>query len=62
MKKQELDNLRKSMESAVIKESRHIGLTNVNQRIRLYYGDEYGLTMESTEGIGTTITVRIPQI
>ncbi len=36
------------------------GLYNVNQRIRLYYGAEYGLTIDSAEGIGTTVTIKVP--
>lgn len=43
----ELGNLRKNIHSDRIKESRHIGVTNVNQRIRLYYGEAYGLTVKS---------------
>jgi two-component system sensor histidine kinase YesM len=42
-------------------DSKHgIGLSNVNDRIQLYYGDEYGLRVESTEGQGTRITLRLP--
>lgn len=37
-----------------------IGLLNVNERIRLNYGPQYGLQVESTYGVGTTVTVRIP--
>jgi len=37
-----------------------IGLKNIHSRIELYYGKGYGLTLESKEGIGTTITIRIP--
>lgn len=58
----ELGNLRKNIHSDRIKESRHIGVTNVNQRIRLYYGEAYGLTVKSQEGAGTSVTVRIPRI
>jgi two-component system sensor histidine kinase YesM len=38
----------------------HIGLRNVHDRIRYYYGEGYGLTLKSEPGIGTTITVRVP--
>ena len=38
----------------------HIGLNNVNNRIKLYYGHEYGLHIDSVEGEGTTVTVLIP--
>ena len=37
-----------------------IGLKNVQSRIQLYYGEEYGLHVESEKGIGTTVTVVIP--
>lgn len=36
------------------------GLTNVRQRIRLYYGEEYDLQVSSTVGEGTSVTVRLP--
>ncbi len=35
------------------------GLYNVNERIRLEYGDGYGLNVKSVVGEGTTVTVRI---
>ncbi|MDQ6421663.1 sensor histidine kinase [Paenibacillus sp. LHD-117] len=37
-----------------------IGLKNVHERIRLAYGDEYGLSIDSKPGEGTVVTVRIP--
>ena len=37
-----------------------LGLKNVQQRIRLYCGDVYGLTFESAPGEGTTVTIRLP--
>lgn len=39
-----------------------IGLRNVHQRIRLYYGEPYGLTIISEPDVGTTIRVRLPQL
>lgn len=62
MTEQELEILRQNIRSDMIKESRHIGVTNVNQRLRLCFGEEYGLLVESGEGKGTSVTVRIPKI
>jgi two-component system sensor histidine kinase YesM len=36
------------------------GLKNVNEVIRLTFGAEYGLAIESTPGSGTKVTVRMP--
>jgi len=36
------------------------GLKNVNTRIQLYYGEQYGLTIESQYQEGTRVTVAIP--
>lgn len=58
----ELEALRGDMESMMIKESRHIGLTNVNQRLRLYFGDGYGIFLHCEEGLGTRVIIRFPKI
>ena len=39
-----------------------VGLVNVNNRIRLLFGGEYGLTVESEPYEGTTVSVRIPAV
>lgn len=36
------------------------GIFNVNERIRLYFGTQYGLTLESTFGEGVVATVTVP--
>jgi len=38
-----------------------LGLVNVHKRIKLYCGDEYGLTFESNQGEGTTVSILIPK-
>ena len=44
-------------------DTRHgIGLKNIHRRIRLYYGPDYGLTLQSSPGRGTSVTVRIPKV
>lgn len=37
-----------------------IGLFNVNSRIVLYYGENYTLIIDSEEGVGTNIQIRVP--
>ncbi len=36
------------------------GLYNVHQRVLLYYGSSYGITMESKVLEGTTVTIHLP--
>lgn len=38
------------------------GVKNVDDRIKLTYGDEYGVSIFSRLGIGTAVTIRIPVI
>ncbi|GAA4337521.1 histidine kinase [Streptomyces venetus] len=38
-----------------------IGLSNVDDRLRQVYGDDYGLVIETATGAGMKITVRIPK-
>ena len=37
-----------------------IGLTNVNSRIKMAYGDSCGLTISSVEGKGTKVSITLP--
>ena len=36
------------------------GLYNVNQRIILNFGEEYGISVDSKEGEGTEVTIKLP--
>lgn len=38
----------------------HIGLENVNNRIKLRYGDMYGISVSSKPGAGTTFIIKLP--
>lgn len=48
------------LESILEFKTRGYGVRNVNQRIKLYYGDEYRLTIMSQLGQGTICTIKIP--
>ena len=39
-----------------------IGLWNVNQRIQIYFGGDYGLIVESELDEGTTVTIHLPKV
>ena len=39
-----------------------IGLVNVSGRIKINFGKEYGLTIDSEEDIGTCVSIRLPII
>ena len=41
---------------------RSIGILNVLNRIKINFGEEYGLTLESEPGIGTSVTMRLPVV
>ncbi|MNH42684.1 hypothetical protein D3C79_1044330 [compost metagenome] len=37
-----------------------IGLKNVNERIKLHYGNSYGLKVSSVSGKGTKVILQLP--
>ena len=37
------------------------GLSTVHERVRLFFGAPYGLSISSKPGVGTTISVLIPK-
>jgi two-component system sensor histidine kinase YesM len=43
-------------------EGKGVGVINVHERIRLYFGNEYGLSYESEPDRGTKVTLTIPVI
>lgn len=57
-----LSGMRRNLEKGTMNNRYGIGLYNVNQRIRICYGESYGLTIESAQGEGTTVTARIRRI
>ena len=58
--KEGVEEINRSIRKTVIKESDHIGLSNVNQRIILAFGEGYGVTVRSKINFGTTVTLELP--
>lgn len=55
---EEFDSNKEEKETDV---RQHIGLRNINMRIKLLYGAQYGLHVESTEGESFTVEIRLPR-
>ncbi len=60
MEEEELEELRRAIEMPGSEQSTGFGLANVNKRIKLNYGNPYGLDIQSKKGEGTVITIKIP--
>ena len=61
IEKKELENLMDFI-SGKNENYTSIGLRNTHRRLQLQFGPEYGLTIRSIPGLGTTVTVRMPKI
>jgi signal transduction histidine kinase len=42
-------------------EQAHVALNNITERLRLMYGEQYGLRIQSKPEQGTTVTIRLPK-
>jgi two-component system LytT family sensor kinase len=42
-------------------DSAHVGLTNVDHRLRAAFGNDYGLVVETAIGAGTKVMMRVPK-
>ena len=50
----------RAMLASTTNSSQHTGLYNVNRRIQLMYGEEYGLSITSSQKEGTRVTISLP--
>ncbi|MBQ4062101.1 MAG: sensor histidine kinase [Christensenellaceae bacterium] len=62
MTKEFVDNLNTQLKKGGVELTKmnSFGLANVNERIRIYYGKEYGVTVSSAYMAGTTVKIVIP--
>lgn len=60
MSEDKLEEVRRNLNDFDNLDKTHIGISNVNQRIRIQYGENYGVTIESRIGEGTRVTIKLP--
>ncbi len=60
MSRETLQNVTAHLETPAKNSEHGIGLYNTNNRIHLFYGREYGITIKSKENLGTCVTVTLP--
>lgn len=59
---QDLNHIQKQLviERNFVTENQGIGLFNINRVIKLHYGEQYGLTLQSEHNKGTTVKLTLP--
>ena len=61
MEQEELNRLREIIKNAsALRKGNQIGLANINQRIQYSYGNNFGITIESQKGVGTSLKLLLP--
>lgn len=61
MDPENLDSVREKLKNTFANGTR-TGIVNLNSRIRLIFGEKYGVTMDSEIGKGTTVLLKFPKI
>ncbi len=62
MDKNDLEELREAINRPCKETEKGFGLANVNERIKMYFGPEYGMTLRSEKGEGMTVEIIIPAV
>jgi two-component system sensor histidine kinase YesM len=62
MSQERLKEIRDSLAKEKPEDNTIYGLFNINARIKLSFGEEYGIGIDSTEGVGTIVNIRLPKI
>ena len=61
MNEEELKEIKEGLNDFGHLDRSHIGLSNVNQRIKLLYGEKYGLVITSKNDEGTSVVIELPR-
>lgn len=58
----EMERLNSGLQDEYIQRNRHIGLMNVNQRLKLLFGESYGLRLSAAPQEGLSVSILLPRI
>ncbi|WP_173917218.1 sensor histidine kinase [Halobacillus sp. Marseille-Q1614] len=56
----EEDKLESIYRGLIKSKSSGIGINNINERIKMMYGEDYGITIKSEAGKGTEVVIKVP--
>ncbi|HEY0829170.1 MAG TPA: sensor histidine kinase, partial [Bacilli bacterium] len=62
MDMEQLNEINHKLNSSSLNNSKNIGLLNVNERIKIIFGERYGLEIISEKGRGTAVILKIPAL
>ena len=62
MDQKQLNHVIEHLDIPQLESDHGVGLYNINNRVHLFYGAEYGLAIKSRPGMGTLVTLTIPLI
>ena len=62
MEEEELYKLQEEIKKPCKETEKGFGLANVNERIRMNFGTEYGMQITSAKGKGTCVEIMIPAV
>ena len=55
-----LKQIQQELDEAQIQDHGSLGLKNIQERLRILYGESYGLTIDSVLNLGTIVTICVP--
>lgn len=59
--KEKMEELQHDLNSHThYEKNRSVGILNVNERLKKQYGEAYGIELNSKEGVGTTVVIKLP--
>jgi two-component system sensor histidine kinase YesM len=62
MEEEDMNSFNQELQNCYVQKDKHIGLRNVNQRLKLIFGEEYGITLTKRQPMGLQVYIVIPDI